>query len=293
MARAQWPTWAVVLSIYGLFLALTLFWTWVPIPLLFVLGGLVTAWYSALEHEVIHGHPTRWPWVNRLIVAPPLLVWLPFGVYALTHRAHHRDEILTDPFDDPESYYLAQDRWAILPPWVQRLCVWQNTLLGRLTLGVGFSVALFVKVEAAHLWRGQPGRRAIWAGHGVLVLALFAYLTLVCALPIWLYLCCFVLPGTSLILLRSYLEHQWAEAPKHRTAIVEAGWFWRLLFLNNNFHLVHHERPAMPWYELPGEYRANKAAYVARNGAYVVRGYGAIARAYAFRAKEPVRHPRS
>ena len=79
------------------------------------------------------------------------------------------------------------------------------------------------------------------------------------------------------IMLRSFLEHQWDESPKARTAIVEASWFWRILYLNNNLHSVHHEHPALPWYELPREYEANREAYLSANGGYLLDGYREVA----------------
>ncbi len=36
------------------------------------------------------------------------------------HMAHHRDAILTDPYDDPESNYLDPAVWARLPRPLRR-----------------------------------------------------------------------------------------------------------------------------------------------------------------------------
>jgi fatty acid desaturase len=63
------------------------------------------------------------------------------------------------------------------------------------------------------------------------------------------------------------------------------------LFLNNNFHLVHHKQPHLPWYVLPSVYRAGRAEWLALNEGYAFSGYRAVMRAYALRAKEPVVHP--
>ena len=290
MTRA-WPTLLVGLAVYGLFFGTTLNWQQIPLPLLVVLGAITAAWHASLEHEIIHGHPTRWPWLNRLLVLAPMLVWLPYETYAQTHRAHHRDQTLTDPFDDPESYYIAQGRWDRLAPWQQKLLRACNSLAGRLTLGAALMILLTWKDEALKFWHGTDQRRRIWATHLALVAGFLAYLHWVCAMPVWLYLLCFSLPGTSLTMLRAFLEHQYAPDPKHRSVIVEASWFWRLLFLNNSLHLVHHQHPALPWYNLPREYARHRDAYQRLNGGYVWPGYGAIARAYAIRSKEPARHP--
>jgi|GEM_PF-6095703 len=82
-----------------------------------------------------------------------------------------------------------------------------------------------------------------------------------------------------------------AEDVGHRTILVEASPFWSLLFLNNNLHIAHHERPKIAWYLLPAFYRAEKQRLVARNGNYLKLGYGQIFVAYFFHAKEDMPHP--
>ena len=98
-------------------------------------------------------------------------------------------------------------------------------------------------------------------------------------------------PGISLMLVRSFCEHQAVENLGERTIIVEASPFWSLLFLNNNLHVAHHTRPRLAWYELPAYYRAERDALLAKNKGYRMAGYGEIFRRYFFRPKEPVAHP--
>jgi fatty acid desaturase len=96
--------------------------------------------------------------------------------------------------------------------------------------------------------------------------------------------------GLSLLAIRSFCEHQWAEEPEGRTVIVEHSLLGPL-FLNNNLHLVHHTHPGLPWYALPAAYRARRDEWRTINGGYVFHGYGAVARSFGLRAKEPVPHP--
>mgnify|MGYP000361042673 CR=1 FL=1 len=65
----------------------------------------------SLQHELIHGHPTRLAWFNQLLGTLPLAVWYPYGVYRDSHLAHHRNHLLTHPEDDPESYYVTAESW--------------------------------------------------------------------------------------------------------------------------------------------------------------------------------------
>jgi hypothetical protein len=73
-----------------------------------------------------------------------------------------------------------------------------------------------------------------------------------------------------------------------RTVINEAAWFWRLLFLNNNYHLVHHDLPHVPWFALRMIYQTSRPQYIERSGAFVVKGYSEWVRRYGFAA---VTHP--
>ena len=68
----------------------------------------------------------------------------------------------------------------------------------------------------------------------------------------------------------------------------DAGWFWRLLFLNNNYHLVHHDLPDVPWYALRKLYLEERVRYDERSGGYCIAGYGSWLRRHAF---SPVEHP--
>jgi fatty acid desaturase len=76
-----------------------------------------------------------------------------------------------------------------------------------------------------------------------------------------------------------------------RTAIVEAGPFFSLLFLNNNLHRVHHESPGIAWYRLRALYRAERARYLTENGGYLVHGYSEVVRRWLVTPREPVVHP--
>jgi fatty acid desaturase len=61
------PTLLVTLIVYGGWLITTAAYgrwpLWVVAPVVVVLLTL----HSSLQHEIIHGHPTRWGWFNRLL----------------------------------------------------------------------------------------------------------------------------------------------------------------------------------------------------------------------------------
>lgn len=58
--------------------------------------------------------------------------------------------------------------------------------------------------------------------------------------------------------------------------------------MNNNYHLVHHDLPHVPWFALRGVYKASRREYVARSGGFLVQGYSEWLKLYAF---APVAHP--
>ncbi len=284
------PTWVLAAAIYGGWLALTWHYQALPPWLALPLGTWLVAWHGSFQHEALHGHPTRYPLVNAALAWPPLGLWMPYGIYRRSHLAHHRDQSLTCPTDDPESFYVTADDWRALGPFGRGFRFAYNSLAGRLTLGPA--------LHAGRLWRAAAGRLVggdfrdlgVWLRHLVGVVLVFAWVAGVCGMPAWAYLG-MVYGGTALILVRSFAEHRAAACPAHRTALVEAGPLWRLLFLANNYHALHHAVPALPWYELARRYPAERARLLAGNGGYLVAGYGGLFRRYLLRPKEPPIHP--
>jgi fatty acid desaturase len=91
--------------------------------------------------------------------------------------------------------------------------------------------------------------------------------------------------------MRSYLEHRAAAEPDHRSALVEAGPVFSLMFLNNNLHLLHHAYPAEPWHQRAARYHREREQWIGRNNGYVFKGYRQVIWRHLFTAKEPMIHP--
>ena len=289
--RIEAPTWGLIFLIYGGWLAVTWFFTAMPWWLAVPLGAWLTAWHSSFQHEALHGHPTRSARINALLAWPPLSLWLPYPIYRSMHLTHHRDSHLTCPANDPESFYMTAARWRSLGMPARRFWIAYNTLAGRLLLGPAVHALRLWRSEASAILRGDMNKLRVWARHGLGVALVLYWATAVCGIPILVYLFGFAYAGMSLILLRSYAEHRAAADPLHRTAIVEGALPWRLLYLGNNYHVLHHERPAMPWYDLAAGYRAERRRLLAQNDGYLVSGYGQLFRRYLFKPKEAPVHP--
>ncbi|MDR3516686.1 MAG: fatty acid desaturase [Azospirillaceae bacterium] len=288
--RYELPTWALATVVYGGWLALTWFWILLPGPVLLVAGAWLAAWHISLQHEVLHGHPTRTPWINDALGMPPLSLWLPYPCYRDSHRIHHREHFLTVPGHDPESGYRAPGAWAATPSAWRFVLRLYNTLLGRVTIGPAFGIACFLRAEGRLVVTGVGGRRRLWAMHAVAATAVILWL---CAMgvPLADYLILVVYPGYALALIRSFAEHRAVPEPGKRTAIVESAPVFGLLFLYNNLHVVHHRWPGLPWYRIPHRYRMHRAALIAGNGGLVYQGYGDVARRFLLTPHDPPDFP--
>jgi fatty acid desaturase len=267
---------AVAVAIAGGFAAVLAAYESLPTVVVVALLAILGAWYNSLQHEVIHGHPTPWRSVNTAMATVPLGLVVPFAVYRDSHLTHHRADPLTSPDTDPESFYVSVETWRRCGPVRRATLLAMRTLAGRLVLGP--------LVAATRWWRSMSVTRAAAHLAGVaVVLAVVA----ASGLPLWIYVVGVAWCGGALSLLRSFVEHRLPEAGT-RSAIVHAGWFFSLLFLNNNLHHTHHARPGVPWFELPGLNTRLDADRLAAAGAGLYTGYGEIARRYLFRPFDTV-----
>ncbi len=288
--RIEWPTLAVILGCNAIWMLGT---TWLAaqwLPLGIAVTGVAVALGSSLQHEAIHGHPSRNATLNALLVFPSHNLLIPYHRFRDTHLDHHMNGNLTDPYDDPESNYLDPEVWERLSGTVRAVLLFNNTLLGRILIGAAVSQAVFVYGDVRAALAGD--RRVIygWLWHLPAVAPALLWLGTVGQMSAWAYLLSAYI-GLSLIKIRTFLEHQAHERATGRTVIIEDRGPLAFLFLNNNLHAIHHAHPRVPWYRLPKLYRDNRKRFVTRNGGYVYRSYAQIFRWHLMRAKDPVPHP--
>ena len=135
--RVEWLTAFLMVLCYGLWMVAG-FYIYPTYPVLaLMVMAVLTAWHSSLSHEALHGHPTPDARVNEAFVFLPLMIFFPYRRYKATHLAHHHDERLTDPFDDPESYYLTQRQYQGMPWLIKGLLKINNPIWGGLVLALG------------------------------------------------------------------------------------------------------------------------------------------------------------
>jgi fatty acid desaturase len=285
----EWPTIAVTALVYAVLGSLIWFHAVLPWWLILPVGAYFAALHTSLQHEVLHGHPTRSKAVNEALIFLTPTMWLPYQRYKDTHLMHHNNQHLTDPETDPESYYMLPEGWSVMPGVKRALFQVNHTLGGRMLIGPVIGIIRFWSVEWRDAAQGDLHKVKAWLTFAVSCALVFSFV-IWCGMPVWQYLALIAYPGISLALVRSYCEHQASEHISHRTIIVECSLFWSFLFLNNNLHVPHHERPALAWYKLPAYYRQERDVMISQNNGYVM-SYAEIFRRYFFSAKEPIAYP--
>ena len=287
-SRVEWPTWLLIGLIYGAWLA-ALAW--------YAQGGggaallalvVICAWYMSLQHELVHNHPSPYAWLNRWLGLLPMAVWYPFDVYRRSHLAHHRDELLTYPGQDPESNYLDPADFAQCSAPMRALLVAQRTSLGRFFIAPAFAIFHLLRPLCQGAYWRSAKLRWTWVQHAVLLTLMLWAIQAWTGMSALTYVLCVSYPCLGLAFMRSLYEHRPATLPAHRIVVNEAAWPWRLLYLNNNYHAVHHAQPNLPWYEIPQAYRAQREHFVDSTGGFLIPGYGKLFVRHAF---TPIDHP--
>jgi fatty acid desaturase len=279
--RIEWPTWALIAAVYGGWLgAVGVASAWGPLVGSGVLA-LACCWFMSLQHELLHGHPTRSQRINRWLGLLPLAAWYPYDLYRETHLAHHRDEVLTQPGIDPESNYVDAAHYERLSRPGRWLRHAQRTVVGRVVFGPALVILPTWLNAVRQPLRGDFTHLRCWLQHAAMLAVLLWALDRYAGIGPLQYLLGVCYPALGLAMLRSFYEHRPAEDAAHRVVINEAGWFWRWLFLNNNYHAVHHAQPSLPWWRIRGQYLAQRDEVLVRNGQFLVPGYGALMRRHA------------
>lgn len=288
--KTEWRTLALISACYGLWLILLLGLSWASPLLAGLLIIPILTLHSSLQHECIHGHPFAHRWLNDAIIALPIGLLIPYLRFKDVHLQHHQNASICDPYDDPESWYLSQDFWGRLPRIVKLLFQVNNTLIGRMALGPAISLLRLAISDGRAILAGDRRVQLAWALHILLGtgIAIVASRWSGIGLPGYLA-CCY--GGLSILMIRTYLEHQAEESAGGRSVIIEDKGPLSLLFLNNNLHAVHHAYPAVAWHQLPSLYQRHRDRFVAMNKGYGFTSYGEILRRFAFHRKEPVAYP--
>jgi len=286
----EWPTLILTLCVYGTYA----FGVMIVLPVSLFLGLFIMViagvLHSSITHEVLHGHPFKNAFMNAFLVFPALIIFIPYMRFKDTHLEHHNDERLTDPYDDPETNFMDPQIWDQLPMWRQSLHQFNNTLLGRMFLGPVLSQIAFMRADLRLIMAGDLRVASGWLLHVPSLIVAYVMVVMVGDVPIWLWVLAAYL-SMAILKIRTYLEHCAHDHPRCRSVIVEDRGLLAFLFLNNNFHSVHHAHPSVPWYALPRLFASKRDRFLAMNDGYHFGCYGEVIRKFAINRKDPVAHP--
>ena len=286
----EWPTLILMLCVYGAYA----FGAFVVLPVSFILGLLIIViagvLHSSLTHEVLHGHPFKSAIAHALLVFPALIIFIPYLRFKDTHLEHHRDERLTDPYDDPETNFMDPQVWDQLPKWRQSLHQFNNTLLGRMFVGPILSQIAFMRADLRLILAGDRRVALGWFLHVPSLIVAYVMVVMVADVRIWLWVLAAYL-SMAILKIRTYLEHRVHDHPRGRSVVVEDRGLLSFLFLNNNLHSVHHAHPSVPWYALPRLFASKRDRFLTMNDGYHFGCYGEVIRKFAINRKDPVAHP--
>ncbi len=285
----EWPTLLMLAATYFVWMVATTWLASVSLTLASFVTAIAIAQFSSLQHEAIHGHPFRNTVLNALFVAPALTLILPYARFRDTHLDHHLDSRLTDPYDDPESNYIDAGDWETMPRIERAIRRFNNTLAGRLLIGPLLGTACFIRSD----WRSRRTDARVlmgWALHLPALLPVLLWLAFVASIPFWTYAIA-AYAGLSLLKIRTFLEHQAHEQARGRTVIIDDRGPLSLLFLNNNYHVLHHSHPSVPWYRLPRLFHDDPDRYLKQNDGYFYRSYAEVFARHFLKPKDPVPHP--
>ena len=159
----EWGTFALILACYALWFSAGYFWSTAWGLLALPVMAVLSAFHTSLQHETIHGHPTRWNWLNECLVSLPLAGVFPYRRYRELHIRHHNDLNLTDPYEDPESYFWPLEDFRTMRPLMRRVLRFNNTFVGRMIVGPLLAIIGFLRTDIKRLADNEPGVRMAWA----------------------------------------------------------------------------------------------------------------------------------
>lgn len=217
--------------------------------------GFVTVWMFIVAHESIHHTVGRPNWINHVfgrLSMPFVSLFGTFPMLAYVHLAHHRNTN-EGIHDDPDAWSSSGPRWQLPLRWLTIDAWYCRFYLARLrrrprqeTLGFAIHLTSALAFVTAIVVLGY-GRE--------LVLIYFLPQRIGVGLLAWWF---DWLPHHGLVTARN---------DRFRIARVRVGWERVLcpLLMYQNYHLVHHIHPGIPFYLYIKAWRAAEADYLDRN----------------------------
>jgi fatty acid desaturase len=232
-------------------------WVWIG-GTIAVNAAVIFAMFS-VAHEAVHCLISPKRWVNALVGRLAYVFVTPmasFPAFRFIHLAHHR--YVNDDDNDPDAFASHASAWRLPFYWP--------------------AGELFYAMYYYRRWRSRP--TAEYGEGAVLFTLSMAGLTVASVTGnLWTLAAVFLIPQRIAITLLAWwfdwLPHHGLEVMKdgnrYRTTRIRVGmgWLFTPLLLSQNYHLVHHLHPTVPFYRCPRLWRRNEEAYLQRNVAIV------------------------
>jgi ferredoxin-NADP reductase/fatty acid desaturase len=254
-----WPTVGIFITAFSVFVVSTIMAIdhTVPRAVTIVVNTAVIFVMFTVVHDASHYSISRHRWVNAVlgrlawVFVTPALAFPAFGYIHIEHHRHANDDA-----NDPDTF-------ASHGPW------WQ--------LPFRFLI-LDVSYAPFYLSRLRSRPKAELAETGVLLLASTAGLvTAIATGSLWMVAVIYLIPQRIAVMLLAWwfdwLPHHGLQDTqrdnRYRATRARVGmeWLFTPLMLSQNYHLVHHLHPSVPFYRYLRTWRRNEEAYLERDPA--------------------------
>ncbi len=231
----------VGLFVGGYCLAGLSIWQWYegnwPLPVLVALAFLALHMEGTVIHDACHNaaHPNRW--ANQAMGhGAAILLGFSFPVFTRVHLQHHSN--VNDPKNDPDHIVSTFGPvWLIAPRFFYHEYFFFQRRLWRKyeLLQWGIERGLFISIVIAGIhYDFMNIIYNLWFGPALMV-------------------------GVTLGIFFDYLPHRpFLSRNKWKNARVYPSRVMNYLIMGQNYHLVHHLWPSIPWFEYKPAYEATK-----------------------------------
>lgn len=253
------PTVLVYLTALTVFIASTVGYLggWAPIWVTIPVNAAVTFVMFTVVHDASHYSISSIRWVNGLfgrLAFVFVVPWIGFTTFAYIHIEHHRHA--NDDDNDPDTFASHGKAWQLPFRWAMPEYFYARFYLSR--------------------WRNRPVPEL--AENAALFLAMLAGLiTAIVTGHFWTLAVVFIIPYHIGIWVLAWwfdwLPHHGLEdtqrSNRYRATRTRVGMEWAFtpLMFSQNYHLVHHLHPSIPFYRYLRTWRRNEEAYLERDAA--------------------------
>jgi ferredoxin-NADP reductase/fatty acid desaturase len=229
----------------------------IPIGVTIAVNTAVAFVMFTVVHDASHYSISTARWVNGLFGR---LAWLhvstlvSFPTFAYIHIEHHRHS--NDDDSDPDTYASHGPVWQLPVRWA--------------------TVDLAYGVFYARRLRSRP-KQELGETAVVLTLTLAGVAVTIATGSIWMLAAVLLIPQRLALTLLAWwfdwLPHHGLEDTQRTNrygatrARVGMEWLFTPLFFSQNYHLVHHLHPSVPFYRYLATWRRNEEAYLERKAA--------------------------